>query len=579
MPARPSRRSRAAIRFVGTLAAWLGGLLTASAQAPSLAHYVSPDAAAYFAIDELDAHWTRFDASEFGRAWLGSSFVAKFRESPAGNRWPFLDGLIQEATGRTLTDHLRRLTGRSVAVAMYLPEQGEPQGVLLARGLSAEVVAETIAAWNQLEQPVRLEPHAVAGVTYYGRAAGREAPEVYYVVQGDLFVLSDREALVRATCARLSNDGPERPATLAGLPEFQAAWPKTPPPGTLIGLFAPRRWDRVLDQLMDETPAAQAILAAWRGTRTVSLQLTFNPEGLHLACEARFPSEGHSAPWRELTSASSSNTLTARAPVDAWLVLAGSFPPAPWIEALRTLMELKDLREFDEAMRLGREVLLGRDPWTDVGRALCTDMTVALMPRPLQEQQPIRRHPFVVTWESRWPQLSRETWLALENGVSFGLNLANVACQVDPQGPPVTLRREEVEATQRWLLRGRPEGELAVALSAERFRLSTSVAELDRSYEAHPGFTATRSARFPAAQVALWGSLAELRASDWSSLILADSAEGSQDERQLRWLLRGLVELFDEGYAAASWSPESLRVDIGAVPRANPITTSPRAAE
>ncbi|OYW24565.1 MAG: hypothetical protein B7Z55_01780, partial [Planctomycetales bacterium 12-60-4] len=75
--------------------------------------------------------------------------------------------------------------------------------------------------------------------------------------------------------------------------------------------------------------------------------------------------------WQEFVAASpTAPTILSTAPADALLVLGGRIPPAPLVGGLRSLMPEGDLRKFDQGLRPTKALLLGLDPWREVGRAL-----------------------------------------------------------------------------------------------------------------------------------------------------------------------------------------------------------------
>ncbi|OYW24566.1 MAG: hypothetical protein B7Z55_01785 [Planctomycetales bacterium 12-60-4] len=128
-----------------------------------LAEYVAGDAALYAEVSNLDRDWTAFDESPFGQRWRTSRLYGLLAETPAGRRWKVLDEKVAAETGQTLTRHLRELCARQVAVALHLPDQGEPRALLLARGESSTAMSATIAAWNRLESQVRLTTRKADG--------------------------------------------------------------------------------------------------------------------------------------------------------------------------------------------------------------------------------------------------------------------------------------------------------------------------------------------------------------------------------------------------------------------------------
>lgn len=545
----------------------------AGAEAP-LSDFVSADAALYVEISNVDRDWQDFEESAFGRRWKASRLYGAIADSPPGRRWKVLDEKLAESTGLTLTRHLRRLCAQQVAVALHLPEQGEPQALLLTRGESSEVMAETLAAWNRVESLTRLIPKTIDGHEYVQRSVGQSTPAMYYGLLNGVFVLSDQEPLVQAAVRRLGSATP-RDVVLSSDPAFQSSWPRERGAGTAVAYVAARRWDRAIAALSDNSPASQALLENWYGTQALIGQVRIGPAGVAIELQAEFDPDAVTSSWKEFASLSAAPpTILSNPPADAFLVLGGRIPPGPLVDGLRRLMPDQDRGEFDKAMRLAKSLFLGLDPWRDVGQTLFADWGGYLVERSPTQQRPIRRHPFVAVWSSRLAETSKPSQLvmAIENGLSFGTTLLAVGMNAQGQGPEIALERSAAEGVQQWTLTGRPEGELAIRLTSQELLMTSSVAELNALVNASPSRLSelTDAARdhFPQPGLFVWCDLKTVRESLWGGMLVAERTGAGDDERRLKFLAAAIGDLFDQAFLAGTWSQDRFHWRAGGLPRA-----------
>lgn len=538
--------------------------------ADSLTRYVDDRVALYAEISNLDADWTALEASSLGSRWQQSSFAAVLKTAPMMQRWEHLDQKLAEKSGQTLTQHLRLLFAQTVALAVFLPDTGEPQALLLARGANAATMQETIATWNRLEAQVQVTAKSAGEQTYHARTAG--STTVYYALIDDVFWLSDREDLVRHSVRRYGHS--EAAGTLRQDANFQSAWPTTVPAGSLVAYVAPRSWDQALQSLSDSSLASTQLRQAWQAVTAVITRISLNDAGpsaeLHATLNPAAISEG----WKLwCRSSSPSPTLWQdRLPADAIIAIAGQNDPVPVVMGLRALMPEREQVEWDRAMLVARSLFLDQEPWSAVGRTLLDDWGAYLVMRPQTDQTPVRQHPFVAVWMSHFPQsgLNREFRDGLENAIGFSLNLALVGLNSQPTGGTTSLKKSRMGDEQHWEFTGRPEGELAVSLLNTRLEISTSVMErwklaktprvgLDQS-----PLSATAAKRLRSSSFGIWCHVRELRQQGVVPWIMGTArARGkSEDDPRVAALIT-LAELFDSIDFSAQWSRQKVHLQIG----------------
>lgn len=566
------------------LLAALAGLLTSVAvlAAEPLSGYVERNAALYIELSRLDADWTSLENSPLAERWQQTALARHVQSMPFMQRWSNLDHNVEQKTGQTLTHHLRQMFAQSVALAVYLPDSGEPQALLLARGESAMVMQETIATWNRVESQVQVKTKTWEGREYFQRTVGQTT--AYYALVDDLFLLSDQESLVKNSL-EISTQS-HTPDALATDETFQAAWPDTVPAGSLVAYAAPRRWDPVLETIDDQSPFANRLKLAWRSVSSATLRLTVNSAGpaadIQLALDPEKISEG----WKQWCSSSgtSATIWQGHLPADAILAIGGRSNPEPVVQGLKSIMPERDRQEWERTMRVAQSLLLNQDPWSDIGKLLLHDWGLYFVVRSPADQSPLRSHPFVAVWTSYFPPASsslsadgatiQECSNGLKNAIGFGLNLLLVGVNSQPQGGNASLQVLPSVEEMSWTFTGRPEAQLAISLSDSLLQISTSVQEWQSQRHGN-GPLADQTPMPPAAaerlqdsSLGVWINLGELRRQRWANFMrrVLAPAENSRQAAHLE-SLESLSELFDGVDLTADWSRTEVHLHFATAPR------------
>ncbi|MDZ4684800.1 MAG: hypothetical protein SH850_06880 [Planctomycetaceae bacterium] len=560
-------RSAALVTLVVALG--LFGLVRPASSAESLAAVAPADTALFLEIPALDATWTAFDDSELAERWKLTRLSALWLRSPFVEHWRKLDLYSTAKTGQTLTHHLRKLFADGVAIAVVLRDQ-KPTGVLVARAASPDDVTAAIRAWDKLEPPLRTESRTHAGRTYHVRVVKKSGGEqsIFYATDETQFVLSDQERLVRDCLQLWSRVDARRGAatpSLADQPEFQELLREAPPAAMLY--LAPHRWQPVLSQLRDGSPASDLLFAGIGKLRGVMTVVTLDG-GLLAELTATLDPAAFSTDWRDfVATAATSPTIIEAAPADALLVAGGRFDVEPFIAGFTRLMPEHDRRELNKVGTVLRTLLLDADPWTVTLPALLSDWGGYVALRPTDEQQPPRSHPFVALISAQRPASAREAGLSLglENALSFGVNALATALTVEKDGLPITLQRLREGDGQEWRLSGRAWGEFALRLTTDAVRWSSSVEELRRMKDREPGappspLATTANSHFPKSAAFLWVNSRLFRASDSAPALQA--LAGGKEPPPLA-ALNELGKLFDELFAAVQIQETRIGVRAG----------------
>lgn len=544
------------------------GVAPAQAESP-LSDYVARNAAFYVEIEQLDDAWQAFEHSPLAKRWRQTVIGNKLDSSQPMQRWREIDEQLAAQTGQTLTEHLRNLTAKSVALAVFVSANGdEPRGILLTRGRNAAAIAETIRQWNRVEKGADIQERSVGQQTYKARRTASDGKTVFYAHDSEVFVLSDQESLVQDAVLRLHAAAQEN--SLTQEPTFQRARRPNLQAGTCWAYIAPRAWDAVLSQWSDRSPGSELLLRNWRGVESLTWQFRLQAEGCESEAQLNFAEDQLTSAWTEFAAALPEPSTATQVPADALVVLGGHFQPTAVVASLRELLPTRERRDWDKATRIGTGLLLGRDLWRDFFGALLHDWQLYVVERPVVSPDDARRHPFVAVWSSQFPASgdAQQRSQAIENVVSFGLN-ALTAISTE-QGQDVVLQRSFDAAQSRWLwtLTGRNEGELAVELLPDRLLVTTAVdaspvqTDPNRSSEAPATpFVRSRQQHFPEATAYAWCSLATWRDSPtraWIAFFLDQQGDNLRNR-----LVEDSTTLFDELYAAITCTRLQLRVQMG----------------
>lgn len=555
-------------RFLVAMCGICWGPTPLQAESP-LSDFVAGNAAFYAEIEQLDEAWQTIEQSPLAARWRQTVLGSKLESSQPMQRWREIDDQLADKTGQTLTEHLRNLTAKSVALAVFVPENGsEPRGILLTRGRDARAIANTILHWNRLEKGTETSERSVGQHSYVARRTTADGKTVFYAHHAEVFVLSDHESLVKEAVQRIHAD--QRENSLTNAPLFQRANRPERLPGTCWTYIAPRAWDAVLSQWSDHSPGSELLLRNWRGVESLTWQLSLHETRCESEVQINFLEDQLSPAWTEFAAARAETPAKSLVPADALVVLGGHFQPTAVVASLRELLPTRERRDWDKAARIGTGLFLGRDLWRDFVGALLHDWQLYVVERPVVAPDDTRRHPFVAVWSSQFPA-SRDPVpraLAIENVVSFGLNALTAISTEQEQNVLLQRTFDAVQSRWMWALTGRKEGDLSVELLPDRLQVTTAIDSSPLSADPVPTIEATntpfaRTQRqyFPEATAYAWCSLATWRDSPTRAWI-AFFLEQKGDHLRSR-LVEDSTTLFDELYAAVTCTRLQLRVQMG----------------
>jgi hypothetical protein len=540
-----------------------------------LSSLIDPDVALYLEVAHPDRQWDAWERSELARRWKQTGLETLFAQSDFARHWRKVDEAVAQATPQTVTDHIRGLCGQGLSLAVFVPNDGPPQGLWVSRARSSAMLEATLKAWDTLEPPLKTERRNAGGVEFFARRIKKGPNEqvLYYARRDDVLILSDHERLVAACAQRLGQ------ATGSSVDSDRATPPRSfldeaevvVPEASTVAVWMygnPRAWDRLLDREFDHSPGAQLARKVWLSFKSLGASLRLD-DGVTLTVAAALdPSRVH-AGWNDAVDAHDladplrhpeRPTILTAAADDAALVLGGSVRPAWWLQQLQVLQSDREKEDWRKMQRVLRGALGGLDPWSDVGAALFRDWGVAVSPR----QESVR-----VLKPADWtiatlhqltvgPDQRPEVVGAIDDALGLGMQLIAAQWNGDGADEPVTPTRIRAGNVIGRKMSGRPDREFGYEIAANQLRAGWPFADMASRLrgpgsQAAPTELAQLAAReFPHPALLAWVNVQRLR----SSLKAAEVT----DEQRVPLLLSRLV---DRGFAAVSFSPQRVEFKLG----------------
>lgn len=544
------------------IALWGGTESHAPAGESSLAECVGTDAALFVEVRDLDRYWQTIEQSPSAQRCRSSQFCAEFWNSVFGEKWQLLDAHVASVTGTSFTSHLRQLFGEALALALYLPAEGPPQGILISRALSEETLERALLAWDRLEPPARVERKNAGGEIYYRRLTRKGDSEqvLYYARRERLFLLSDHEHLIRDCLDRVraqsgqSTTALEKtaatPATnsLSTLPEFKAMrarWQKS----SFVTLFLqPRRWDTALQRELEPGESGRRWMQLWKTLRACGISCAWQ-QGLQVELSILLDQSRLSSEWRAFASDVQWPSAAKLSFPQAQAVLCARLSPrwlvAQWLEVLSR----SERENLEKTQRMLTGLLQGQDLFQDVVPAVLADWCLVLQRNPSGSNSQNWWEGWALTFLA-WPSAGWSTGVrdGIDNALQFAANALAAQHNQQSAGPVWSVTRSETPNGTYRVLKTTGGFNPALGWLERRWGLSTheNVLREYLSQESEVDEKSRRSLQEEPAQVFAWCRFQALRdqpvTQNWPGVV------------------RFLMEVVDEGRLTARWTETEVRV-------------------
>ncbi len=557
-----------------------GGASVAWAQnAFPLSSLIDPEVALYIEIAHPDQQWDAWEQSELARRYKQSGLESLLAKSEFARQWRKVDESVAQATPLTLTDHIRGLCGEGLSLAVFVPNQGPPQGMWVSRARSAAALESTLKAWDRLEPPLKTERRGTGKNEFFARRIrkGDNEQVLYYARRDDVLILSDHEPLVAGCVQRLAEITAGREARALSSPArgFLVEAEQVVPEASTAAAWVygnPRAWDRWLDREFDHTPGAQLARNAWLSLRGLGASLRLD-DGVTLTVRATLDGSRPRPGWTAAVDARDPSdplrrpdqlSVVSAAPADAVAVVGGSIRPSWWLQQLHALQSDREKEDWQRMQRILRGAVGGFDPWKEVGAALLRDWGAFVTNRSATTGEFRLTDWNIVTLHQLTAGPDQRPDLVAAIDDSLGLAMQLFAAQVNGNGGGETVTptriREGVIIGRKFS--GRLDCDIGYEIAGNRLWAGRPFTDI-RHHIALPNALAGSatelaqcSAReFPHPALMAWINVQELR-----KLLPQDAAPSETAEARLPKMLAHLI---DRGFAAVSVAPDRVELKVG----------------
>lgn len=552
----------------------------------SLLELVGDDAALCVGLPNLAGRVERVRDSAFFARIEQSPLWGRWKSSPQAQRLEQLRSALEQLSGRPLPQVLDGLFGQAVVLALYWPEDREPEGVLLLRVTDPELVDDALAVLKRIEPQRRSETLRYAGQTYLRLlrpAAGQRPTETLYLAQLESAVaLSDKEGMIRRVLElHTRQEGRSSLTATAATPlgqssEFRDALGSLSPDAAAWLYVRPRAWDRLWEQASagKQPPLPMAVWQQWQSLiwglhvqEGVVTELLVRQQTDHKA-DAAQPSPVNTSPLD-------------RIPADAVAAVAVNASPARLGRAFLGLVAEKDRPKFESFRRVLRGLLLGADLFDDLLPTFEQWSGYAVLaPDHLPERFPLEGALTLST--SAKPKQSQDPSAAqrgLANALQVAWNLWTASINSHQSERLAVVRsKQSAPGSPHWL-EGIPALRPAYLLNDAGLTLATSPSLAVAAAEGRPthrltddpAFLRTRSQWFATEDQLVYFNIRRLH--DFldanadrlvQSFHKSDGDTPQQAERRLREFTEALG-LFDAAFVAGDATVNRIRIVAGAV--------------
>ena len=540
---------------------------------------VPADTAFCLEIPHLEESWTQVEASPLLQRVRQFPHFQRLLESRGFQQWQMVEAHVANLTGQKLSTQLRALFGKSFVIAISIPTQGDPQGVLIAEAIDPAAIETAIQTWNKLEPNEITTTKLHRGFTYWHRKKNLQASEsLFYAFSGAWLVASDRELQIQQVIDRLisSTELASLPADRQPIhrsPQFARNRQRLCADGVAYIHVNARPWDRILAEAAQRDRESLAVAEIWQQIGAVSGSLALDRGAV---CEAVFELETTKFPsgWSELVAATKkSPSWASQIPAESLFVVYGRLELATLIRHLLNQIPAADRRELEKLRRIAQSLLSGQDPFYEVLPSLLHDFGgFVVMRRDDHTKNLMLDGVLGVTADS---PAELKMFMALHQGLETGLSL--LAAYFSAEGPElVTVRREDHGLASVRSLSATAPVPLAYGLkgphliaAGSRERLLQTLNSLDND-NAYPRLKVHADRYFAAASQLVWLDVANVRSllnnqhADVARLFAHGSVDEANrlDKRLVQ--MQSALQMIDSLFIASRIESDHVHVVFGA---------------
>ena len=539
---------------------------------------VSADVAICLEIPGLDQTWSELEAGPLMARLRAFPPFQRLLESPGFQQWQMVNQQIAGQTGTTLSQALRQLFARSLVVAIDVPPEGQPRGILIGEAQDESAIQSAIGVWKKLEPNALVTKKSHHGTIYFRRERRNSPAEtVYFAVANRWFAISDHEPLIHDVIDRFvaisdpSTSG-DRVTSLPTSPLFTRAQQRLKKDAVAYIHINARPWDRGLAESSKDDKDPVDVAAVWKRVTWVSASLHLD-QGI--VCETLIDLDNAKLPddWSEFVAVASANSYWfQQIPAESLLAITGCVELTPLVQFLLDQVPAHEQAEFAAVRRVARSLFGGQDLLNTIIPILGRDFGGFVTTR--KDNRTLK-----TTLDGAigftLGSLAHEVALRdFDHGLEAGLRLLAAYHSAEGQ-QVVTVKREQRESVRLRSLSEEAPFPIAYGISRDKLviagspeRLQKSLVSLDQSQpEARLKVHANRF--FPAANQLIWFDAALTRqVLEQSGEELANSLTFGSEEDAERLTkrfeqVRRLLEVVDSVFVAARIESDRISLSFG----------------
>lgn len=543
---------------------------------------VDISAAVCLEVPQAELRWSKLESSRLLTRLKAFPPTQRFLAGDGFQKWTQMQEFVRRATGKSLSDHLLGVCAESLVVAVYLPNDRPPQGVLIARARDAGTLKSALQAWATLEPQQESKSLQYHGQSYVRRAKSAKSSEVvFYTIFDRTIAISDQERLVQQVIdlhatANRKNAVVEGPRTLRELTAYRTNRTRLPGDAAAYLFLNPRMWDRVVDETVGKSPDVGWFQPVFRQITAVAAALRMDDEVVvDLVTDL---GDSLSPQWRNFVERTKgTGGWGERVPTNSIAAVSSRMDLSPLIHAWLLVNPDAKSDDFARGRNVLKSLLLGRDLFTDVLPQSLRDWTIGLVPA--QESASDDSPVDLVSQFSL--ESARDTGRpaiqdSVDNALQFGLTALGVMLSHQRGGrgeSAVIVERESTADGTIRTLSGLKAWKPSYAVTSQHLLGATNRRALPIRNDSTPDpksrLTACEQRYFPKVSQLAWLDSVALRRllgsrSDWIAAQLApDSTDGRQRVQKHLAKIQEVAEVFDAAFVSAGFDENQVRITFG----------------
>lgn len=450
---------------------------------------VPESVALYIEIPNAASNVKRIVESKLAERAKSFPPLQQFVQGSGIQQWNKIEKAVEGVSGKPLTDLILGACSESVVIAVSIPDDSNPKGVVIARAREAAAIEQAIETWRRLSPKQIEETRRHLNRDYIRRAKSSNSEDaIFFAIINRLLVLSDQEEpiltaikLHESAQNKLTSPTESKPLRRSiNEADIHRSSRQKLPVDAIAYLHIPaRRWDRVLNEGARKDPESVPFVEAWKHVDSLNAALRFD-EGFTLDAFLQLDQDHLPAIWKEvatlnhstsklsgitkneqhvaLNDSETKTSWSSVLPQNAVLAICGRSNFKPLLTWWTNSAKEAKQDEFIRNRRILKSLLLGRDFFDEVFPTVLNQVTMVATSTEAPDPQTA---PFDVTGHFKWSHLinsdssspnSNQLHRSIDNGLLFGMNYVSAyLAHQSPESRVQVNSEESTSDTLRWL--------------------------------------------------------------------------------------------------------------------------------